>query len=253
MWALQEFSARNCELVSPLRGISCASGKLSRLRRWHFALDFPRASSVRFWSQLPRIESLTKTMKKGEKVHLGPQLFRGEGGEATLKRRVSFWSVTMTFPSKVQPAGGCFELQTLYWACRVFVLKSSKSQDILVKIWCFTQKCRFEQHPPLRTYTNSSLASCILVQLTDLCNLGFAVHVQYGITNTCWRHARLYWGVCRGASHHPNSLIYKKKSPKLLFASKGSLKKLGILCIFGQRNGSKFREGPLLSDLHPLR
>ena len=59
--------------------------------------------------------------------------------EATLKRRVSFWSVTMTFPSKVQPAGGYFELQTLYGACRVFVLKSSKSQDILVKIGCFTQ------------------------------------------------------------------------------------------------------------------
>ena len=35
----------------------------------------------------------------------------------------------------------------------------------------------------------------------------------------------------------------QKKSPKLLFASKGSLIKLGILCIFGQRNGSKFREG----------
>ena len=35
---------------------------------------------ARFWSQLPRIESLTKTMKKGKKVHLGPQLFRGEGG-----------------------------------------------------------------------------------------------------------------------------------------------------------------------------
>ena len=32
-------------------------------------------------------------------------------------------------------------------------------------------------HPPLCTYTNSSLASCILVQLSDLCNLGFAVHV----------------------------------------------------------------------------
>ena len=138
MWALQEFSARNCELVSPLRGISCASGKLSRLRCSRFELDFPRASGARFWSQLPRIESLTKTMKKGKKVHLRPQLFRGEG-EATLERRVSFLSVTMTFPSKVQPAGGCFELQTLYGACRVFVLKSSKSQDILVKIGCFTQ------------------------------------------------------------------------------------------------------------------
>ena len=247
MWALQEFSARNCELVSPLRGISCASGKLSRLS----ALNFPRASGVRFWSQLPRIESLTKTMKKGKKYTWDLSYSEGRG-EATLKRRVSFWSVTMTFASKVQPAGGCFELQTLYWACRVFVLKSSKSHDILVKIGCFTQKCRFEQHRPLRTYTNSSLASCILVQLSDLCNLGFAVHVQYGIINTCWRHARLYWGVCRGASHLPNSLIYKKV-PQIAVCEQRKSEKLGILCIFGQRNGSKFREGPLLSDLHPLR
>ena len=127
MWALQEFSTRNCELVSPLRGISCASGKL----------DFPRASGARFWSQLPRIESLTKTMKKVKKYTWDLSYSEGRG-EATLKRR-AFWSVTMTFPSKVQPAGGCFELQTLYGACRVFVLKSSKSQDILVKIGCFTQ------------------------------------------------------------------------------------------------------------------
>ena len=96
-------------------------------------------------------------------------------------------------------------------------------------------------HPPLRTYTNSSLASCILVQLSDLCNLGFAVHVQYGITNTCWRHAR-YWGVCRGASHLPNSLIYKKV-PQIAVCEQRKSEKLGILCIFGQRNGSKFREG----------
>ena len=99
-------------------------------------------------------------------------------------------------------------------------------------------------HTPLRTYTNSSLASCILVQLSDLCNLGFAVHVQYGITNyrpTCWRHAR-YWGVCRGASHLPNSLIYKKV-PQIAVCEQRKSEKLGILRIFGQRNGSKFREG----------
>ena len=149
----------------------------------------------------------------------------------------------MTFPSKVQPAGGCFELQTLYGACRVFVLKSSKSQDILVKIGCFTQNGDLSNttHPSLRTYTNSSLAFCILVQLSDLCNLGFAVHVQYGITNTCWRHAR-YWGVCRGASHLPNSLIYKKVL-QIAVCEQRKSEKLGILCIFGQRNGSKFREG----------
>ena len=96
-------------------------------------------------------------------------------------------------------------------------------------------------HPPLHTYTNSSLASCILVQLSDLCNLGFAVHVQYDITNTCWRHAR-YWGVCRGVSHLPNSLIYKKV-PQIAVCEQRKSEKLGILSIFGQRNGSKFREG----------
>ena len=103
MWALQEFSTRYCELVSPLRGISCASSKLSRLRRSRFVLDFPRVRCSFLESIAYRIESLTKTMKKGKKVHL--------------------------------------ELQTLYGACRVllFVLKSSKSQDILVKIGCFTQ------------------------------------------------------------------------------------------------------------------
>ena len=161
-------------------------------------------------------------------------------GEATLKRRVYFWSVTVTFPSKVQPAGGCFELQTLYWACRVFVLKSSKSQDILVKIGCFTQKCRFEQHPPLRTYTNSSLASCILVQLSDLCNLGFAVHVQYGITNTCWRHARLYWGVCRDVSQLPNSLIYRKSPPNCCLRAK-EVRKIGNFMYFWTKKWLKIQ------------
>ena len=68
-------------------------------------------------------KNLPTHRRRGKSTHLGPQLFQGEG-EATLKRRVSFWSVTMTFPSKVQPAGGCFELQTFYGACWVFVLKS---------------------------------------------------------------------------------------------------------------------------------
>ena len=151
----------------------------------------------------------------------------------------------MTFLSKVQPAGGCFALQTLYGACRVFVLKSSKSQDILVKIGCFTQNGDLSNThtptPALRTYTNSSLASCILVQLSDLCNLGFAVHVQYGITNTCWRHAH-YGEVCRGASHLPNCLIYIKV-PQIAVFEQSKSEKLGILCIFGQRNSLKFRKG----------
>ena len=159
----------------------------------------------------------------------------------------------MTFPSKVQPAGGCFELQTLYGAYRVLVLKSSKSQDILVKIGCFTQNGDLSNttHPSPRTYTNSSLAFCILVQLSDLCNLGFAVHVQYGITNTWWRHAR-YWGVCRGTSHLPNSLIYKKV-PQIAVCEQRKSDKLGILCILDKEMAQNSGKGSLLSDLHPLR
>ena len=133
MWALQEFSARNCELVSPLRGISCASGKLSCLRRSIFLAPPAHVLGANclessLWQRLWR---------RGKKYTWDLSYSEGRG-ESTLKRR-AFWSVTMTFPSKVQPAGGSFELQTLYGACRVFVLKSSKSQDILVKIGCFTQ------------------------------------------------------------------------------------------------------------------
>ena len=51
-------------------------------------------------------------------------------------------------------------------------------------------------------------------------------------------------GVCRGASHLPNFLIYKKKIPQIAVCEQRKSEKLGILCIFGQRNGSKFREGP---------
>ena len=75
MWALQEFSARNCELVSWLRGISCASGERLAALAFRFrgtlapsALVF--ALSARFSTRLrrsfsgslPRIESLTKTI-----------------------------------------------------------------------------------------------------------------------------------------------------------------------------------------------
>ena len=100
-------------------------------------------------------------------------------------------------------------------------------------------------HPPLRTYTNSSLASCILVQLSDLCNLGLAVHVQYG---NCWYHqymlkaCPLRRGVYRGASHLPNSLIYQKV-PQIAVCEQIKSEKLGILCIFGQRNSLKSRKG----------
>ena len=99
-------------------------------------------------------------------------------------------------------------------------------------------------HPPLRTYTNSSLASCILVQLSDLCNLGFAVHVQYGITNyTCWRHAR-YWGVCSGASHLPNSLIYKKV-PQIAVCEQRSLKNWEFYVFLDKEMAQSSGKGPL--------
>ena len=46
----------------------------------------------------------------------------------------------MTFPSKVQPAGGCFELQTLYGACRVIVLKGCGMGPWLVLVsTCFRE------------------------------------------------------------------------------------------------------------------
>ena len=89
-------------------------------------------------------KNLPTHRRRGKSTHLGPQLFRGEG-EVT-ERRVSFWSVTMTFPSKVQPAGGCFELQTLYGACRVFV-KIIKISGYISENLMFYTKWRFEQHP----------------------------------------------------------------------------------------------------------
>ena len=98
------------------------------------------ASAARFGPSALKVRSFWMDYEEGEKSTPAWDLSYSEGrGEAILKSRVSFWYVTMTFPSKVQPAGGCVELQTLYGACRVFVLKSSKSQDILVKIGCFTQ------------------------------------------------------------------------------------------------------------------
>ena len=150
MCALQEFSARNCELVSPLRGISCASGKLSRLRRSIFLAP----PALVFGVNCLKLSLWQRLWRRRKKYTWDLSYSEGKG-EATLKRRVSFWSVTMTFPSKVQPAGGCFELQTLYGACRVFVLKSSKSQDILVKIGCFTQNGYLSNtHTPTPAHTH---------------------------------------------------------------------------------------------------
>ena len=49
-------------------------------------------------------------------------------------------------------------------------------------------------------------------------------------------------GVCRGASHLPNSLIFKRV-PQIAVCEQSKSEKLGILCIFGQRNSLKFRKG----------
>ena len=103
----------------------------------------------------------------------------------------------------------------------------------------FYTKWRFEQHPHTHPCAHTQIQVWLLAfwcscQICVI--LGFAVHAQYGITNTCWRH------VCRGASHLPNSLIYKNV-PQIAVCEQRKSEKLGILCIFGQRNGSKFREG----------
>ena len=83
-------------------------------------------------------------------------------------------------------------------------------------------------HPPLRTYTNSSLASCILMQLSDLCNFRVCCTCTIRYHNTCWRH------VCRGASHLPNSLIYKKV-PQIAVCEQRKSEKLGILCFWTKK------------------
>ena len=61
---------------------------------------------------------------------------------------------------------------------------------------CFAQNGDLGNTHPC-THTNSSLASCILVQLSDLCNLGFTVHVQYGITESVHVEGGRYRGVRR--------------------------------------------------------
>ena len=59
----------------------------------------------------------------------------------------------------------------------------------------------------------------------------------------CMEHAESWYsGGCRGASHLPNSLIYQKV-PQIAVCEQIKSEKLGILCIFGQRNSLKFRKG----------
>ena len=195
-------------------------------------------------------------IEEGKKLHAWDLLFRREG-EATLKRRVSFWSVTMTLSSKVQPAGGCFELQSLYGACRVFIKISGYISE---KGGCFAQNGEWATptHPPL-PHTNSSLASCILMQLSDLCltNKLFRVHctctTRYHQKRTCWRHARYWEGVGWGCIAPPKFPNLQKKSRKLVFARQASLKNWKFYIYLDRKIDQISGKGPLLSDLHPLR
>ena len=59
-------------------------------------------------------------------------------------------------------------------------------------------------------------------------------------------------GVCRGASHLPNSLIYKKKSPKLLFASKASLKSWEFNVFLDKKKKLKIQERILFCQICTL-
>ena len=63
----------------------------------------------------------------------------------------------------------------------------------------------------------------------------------------------VYTGGVQGFIAPPKFPNLQKKVPQIAVCEQRKSEKLGILCIFGQRNGSKFREGPLLSDLYPLR
>ena len=108
VWALQEFSARNCELVSiPLRGISCASGErlaalAFRLRRTLAPSALALALRARFSSrlrrsylgQLPRIESsasrnLLRLRRKARCARLSPPAdSRAFGARARASRSI---------------------------------------------------------------------------------------------------------------------------------------------------------------------
>ena len=60
-------------------------------------------------------------------------------------------------------------------------------------------------------------------------------------------------GGCVGV-HRTSQIPYlQKKSPKLLFASKGSLKNWEFYVFLDKEMAQNSGKGPLLSDLHPLR
>ena len=91
-------------------------------------------------------------------------------------------------------------------------------------------------HPPLRTYINSSLASCILVQFRVCCTCTIRYHQLYMLKACPLR------GGAGCIATLANSLIYKKV-PQIAVCEQSKSEKLGMLCIFGQRNSLKFRKG----------
>ena len=109
----------------------------------------------------------------------------------------------------------------------------------------FYTKWRFEQHPHTHPCAQTqiqvwllafwcSCQICVIQGLLYMYNTVSPIHAE-GMPVTGGG------GVCRGASHLPNSLIYKKV-PQIAVCEQSKSEKLGILCIFGQRNSLKFRK-----------
>ena len=71
------------------------------------------------------------------------------------------------------------------------------------------------------------------------------------ITNTCWRHAHYWGGVCRGASHLPNSLIYKKV-PQIAVCEQRKSEKIGNFMYFWTKKWLKIQGRVLFCQICTL-
>ena len=139
-------------------------------------------------------------------------------------------------------------------ACRVFVLKSSKSQEILVKIGCFTQNGDLSNtHTPTPAHIHTFKFGFLhfgSVVLSDLCN--------FIVCCTCTIRYHQYMlkacpllGVCRGASHLPNSLIYKKSPPNCCLRAK-EVWKIGNFMYFWTKKWLKIQGRVLFCQICTL-
>ena len=116
----------------------------------------------------------------------------------------------------------------------------------------FYTKWRFEQHPHTHLCAHTQIQVWFLA---FWCSCQICVGLLYMYITISPIHVEgmpVTGGVCRGASHLPNSLIYKKV-PQIAVCEQSKSEKLGILCIFGQRNSLKFRKGSSFVRFHPLR